>query len=157
MAWAVWPCALLLPVLLLSARFALQISGWGSLIMMVVVVPGLELYGIVVAALVTARAARVTPRAAGSWTTALLTVHWVLLVVCALSTGDFGDTAESVVLAPLEQWGLPGAFVNALAVFSFVATAVCALAAFTASIVELVRVPSAPAPGPPAGWVPPGP
>ena len=126
MVWAVWPGALLLPVLLIAVRFALQISGWGTFTMMLFVLPVLEFYGAVVAVLVTVRAARVTPHAAGLWTSVLLTAHWVLLTVCALSIGDAGDTSESVVAAPLEQWGLPGPLVNGLAVVCFVTTVVCA-------------------------------
>lgn len=123
---------------------------------MLFVLPVLELCGIALATLVTARVVRVTPYAAGPWTAVLLAAHWVLLVACALSIGDAGDTTDSVVLAPLEQWGLPGPLVNALAILSLVTAVVCALAAFIVSIVELVRVPSALAPGAPAGWVPPG-
>ena len=154
MVWAVWPGALLLPVLLIAVRFALQISGWGTFTMMLFVLPVLEFYGAVVAVLVTVRAARVTPHAAGLWTSVLLTAHWVLLTVCALSIGDAGDTSESVVAAPLEQWGLPGPLVNGLAVVCFVTSVVCALAAFVAAVVELLRAP-APVARPPAEWVPP--
>lgn|GEM_PF-1625766 len=150
-AWLVWPVVLGLPPLVLVLRLAFGLHGLLTLVHLLVGVPVMWLVGMVLAVLVTARACLVRPCAAGVWTTVFLPVHWLLLVVLALTVGEVEDTRGTTTPSALQWWGLSEQRTGEVGEFAVLGSCASALAAFVAAAVELgtarrtpPRVPPAP-------------
>ncbi len=140
MAWAVWPCALDVPVLAILWRNGMGVFGWITITFVVTALPLLCGFGVPMAVLVTVRAALVTPFSAGPWTTYVLLLHWLCVVVLFLGLGDGGDSPESAIASPSEQWGLPAQTADGLGEAGFPGTFLSAVAALIAASIELAQV-----------------
>ncbi|WP_229578029.1 hypothetical protein [Kocuria rhizophila] len=73
----------------------------------------------------------------GVWTTVFLPVHWLLLVVLALTVGEVEDTRGTTTPGALQWWGLSEQRTGEVGEFAVLGACASALAAFVAAAVEL--------------------